>query len=128
MKFLDVNLGSELDNVTESYSLFCVAHKESLRDERGILVKDLRLKQSMEVSTIISRFKVTPALKVVRVRIVDLLLVFIKDLEFQEVYTLLEKVNISEVLHMKHKFGPCSVHLVFSLNKSIAFEVLFLSL
>ena len=118
MKFLDVDLGAELYDVTESHSLFGVAHEESLCDEGGILIEDLRLEQSMKVSTIISRFQVASALKVIWVRIVDFLLVFIEDLKFQEVDTLLEKVNISEVLHMKHKFVPCSVHLLATISTS----------
>ena len=90
MKLVYVNLGAELDDVSESDVLFCVPHEKGLGDEAGILVEDLRFKQSMETSMLVVVIYVTARLKMIRVRIVDLFIILIEDLKFEEVDSLLE--------------------------------------
>lgn len=48
------------------------------------------------------------ALKVIRVCIVNFVLILVEDLELDEVNTLLDEVDISEVLQMEDKFDDCS--------------------
>ena len=64
----------------------------------------------MEIGTIILSFRVTSALEMVRVSIVNFLVIFVKDLKFHEVDSLLKKVNIAELLDMEHKLSAGSVH------------------
>ena len=47
--------------------------------------------------------------EVVRVRVVDVLRVFVENLEFQEVDALLEEIDVSEMFEVKNELGPCSV-------------------
>lgn len=110
MELLNVDLGAELDDMSESDSLFRVPHKERLGHERCVLVKNLRLQKSVEVRPVVARFQIAPAFEVVRVRVVHFFVVFVEDLELHKVDALLEEVYIAEVLNMKHKLGACPVH------------------
>jgi len=110
VELLDVDLGAELDDVSESDCLFRVPHKERLGDKRCVLVKNLRLQKSVEVCAVVTRLQITPAFEVVRVRVVHFFVIFVEDLKLHEIDALLEKVYIAEVLNMKHKLGACPVH------------------
>ena len=46
----------------------------------------------------------------VRISVVNFLFVFVKYLELEEVDSLLKEIDISEVLHMKHKLCSSPVH------------------
>ena len=52
---------------------------------------------------------VVACFEVVRVRVVDVLRVFVENLEFQEVDALLEEIDVSEMFEVKNELGPCSV-------------------
>jgi len=64
----------------------------------------------MEVGTIILGFRVTSTLEVIGIGIVNFLVIFVKDLKFHEVDSLLKKVNIAELFDMEHKLSAGSVH------------------
>ena len=109
MQFIDINLGSELNCMSKSDSLFCVSHEESLSDERCVLIEDLRFEEPVETRTALS-IQITSALEMIRIRVVYLLFILVKDLKLQKVNALLEEIDIAEVLNMKHKLCTCSIH------------------
>ena len=111
VQLVDVDLGAELDDVAEGDVLLSVPHEERLGDEAGVLVEDLRLEQPVEAGALVSsRFEIAARFEVIRIRVVDLFIVLVEDLELEEVDALLEQVHIAEVLHMQHKLCACPVH------------------
>ena len=113
MQLVDIDLCAELDYVSKGYRLFSVSDEECLGYKRCILVENLWLQQPVEVCIFILSFRVTSTLKVVRISIVDLLFVLIKDLKFHEVDSLLEQVDVPELLDMQNKFSARSVHNLY---------------
>ena len=109
---MNVNFGAELNNVPKSDGLFSVSDEKGLGYERCILIKNLWLKKTMEVGSLIISFQIASALEMIRVSIVNFLIIFIEDLKLKEVNALLEQINVSEVLYVKHKFGPSSIHIL----------------
>ena len=65
----------------------------------------------MKASMLVIVFQVTTCLKMIWVSIVNFLIIFVEDLEFKEVDTLLEKVHISEVFNMKHELSTGAIHI-----------------
>ena len=98
VQLLDVYLGAELDHMTECHGLLGVSDEERLRYERCVLVEYLRLEEAVEVGPLVSCLEVSSRLEVVRVRIVNLLIVLVEDLELQKVDALLEEIHVAEVL------------------------------
>ena len=117
MELLHVHFRAELNHVAECHSLFSVSDEKSFCHKRRILIEDLWLQKTMKVGPLIISLQITPTLEMIRIRVVHLLLVLVEDLEFEEVDALLEKVNVAEVLNVKHKFGPCPVHTGLLLTK-----------
>ena len=62
-------------------------------------------------------FQVTTCLKMIWVSIVNFLIIFVEDLEFEEVDALLEEVYVAEVLNVQHKLSSGSVHVIFICSK-----------
>ena len=82
MKFVNVDLSSEFDDMSEGDSLFSIPHEECLGDEGCVFIKNLGLQQTVETRTVFRCLGVSPAFEVVRVRVVNFLLVLVEDLEF----------------------------------------------
>ena len=55
-------------------------------------------------------FQVTTCLKMIWVSIVNFLIIFVEDLEFEEVDALLEQVYVAKVLNVQHELSSSSVH------------------
>jgi len=101
--WLDINLSSELDNVSQDHQLLSIPNEEGFSVERVGLLCNIWLYQPVERNFLGTRIFVLRKLRVftlvvVRIRIVHFLLVFVEDLVLYEVNTLLDEVHISEML------------------------------
>ena len=111
MQLLAVDFSTELDHVAEGHVFLSIAYEESLGHERRIFIEYLRFKETMETGPGVLRFfKVTTAFIVIRRSIVNLILVFVENLEFKEIDSLLKEVHVAEVLDVKNKFSAGSIH------------------
>ena len=72
----------------------------------------------MEVCSLLGGLQVASTLEVVRVCVVDLLFVLVKDLEFEEIDSLLKEVHVAEVLDVEHKLSSGTVHAVLALKRN----------
>ena len=109
MELVHVDLSPELDHVSETDILLCVADEESLRHERCVLIENLRLQQAVEICFVVVSAFVVAGFEVVRIGVVDVLSILIEDLELQEVDALLEEIDVAEMFEMENEFGSCSV-------------------
>ena len=112
MQPLDVYFCSELNHMSERHRLFSVSDEECLCHKRCILVENLWLKKPMKISSLVVGLQIASAFEMVRIGVVHFLLVFIEYLELEEVDSLLKEIDISEVLHVKHKLSSSPVHFV----------------
>lgn len=106
----DIDLRPEFDDVPEHDELLSVPNEECLRVKTICLLHNVGLDQAV-IRNFACTFIGTMACRlvnhlrvlgvvVVRIGIIDLVLSLIKDLELHEVETLLNEVDISEVLQM----------------------------
>ena len=110
MQSLNIDLCAELNHMSERHGLFSISDEERLCYERCIFIKYLWLKQSMKIGSLVVSLQVSPTLEMIRIRVVHFLFILVEYLKLEEVDSLLEQVDISEVLHMKHKLSSRSVH------------------
>jgi len=89
VKLINIDFSAELDNMAESHVLLSIPHEKGLGDKTCVLIEDLWFKQTMEAGMLF-RFEIPTRLKMIRVRIVNLLVIFVEDLELEEVDSLLE--------------------------------------
>ena len=109
MQLVDVDLGSELDHVPEADIFFSISDKECLRHERCVFIENLGFQQAVKVSLASVFALIIAGLKVVRIRVIDVLNILIEDLELQEIDTLLKEIDIPEALQVQYEFCSCSV-------------------
>ena len=115
MKLFAVNFRSEFYYVPQVYGLFGVSDKESLCNEGSIIVEYFWLNKFVE-RHFLCIIWVGSWLMVVRISVVDFVLILIVYLELYKVNSLLEEVNISEVLQMQNELCSRSVtHLLAKL-------------
>lgn len=113
--WLDVNFSSEFDYVSENDKLLGILDIECLSIETIGLLNDVRLNQAMErdfgitraVLLLINYVRVFGVV-VVGIRVKYLIILLIEYLELHEIETLLDEINISEMLQMQNELGNCS--------------------
>ena len=115
VKLFAVNFRSEFYYVPQVYGLFGVSDEESLCNEGSIIVEYFWLNKFVE-RHFLGVIWVGSWLMVVRISVVDFVLILIVYLELYKVNSLLEEVNISEVLQMQNELCSRSVtHLLAKL-------------
>ena len=109
MEFVNINLSPELDNMPKTDIFFCIAYEECFGHERCVFIENLRLQQAVEICLCLISAVVIAGFEVIRIRIINVLGVLIKDLELQEVDALLEEIYITEIFQMQYELCSCSV-------------------
>jgi len=88
----------EFDNVSKNNKLLSIPDEESLGDEGVSAVVNVRFNQSVEGHMLGIRQVGVSTFVAVRISVVDLVFMFVENLNLNEVDPLLDQIYISEVL------------------------------
>ena len=98
---LNINFSPELNDISKHHKLLSVPNKERFGVKRIILINDIWLYEPMKRDFIflllLLKLRVF-ALVMIRVSIVHLVPLLIENLDLHEVHSLLDEIDISEVL------------------------------
>ena len=101
MQFATVYFRPKLDNISKTHNFFSISDEEGLCHKTSTFIKHLGIHQFVKMTFGLVPGREVFAFMKVRGCVVNVVIVFMEHLEFQEVDALLEQVNVSEVLDVQ---------------------------